>query len=115
MQRFSRRFLNQWTGLQMTRLTYLLILLLLSAQVDDAWTVDPALPSASLADDNDEYLPAPRRPRDELSASAQGPMFVGLKPPPTNACSVPAGVRSEWNVTAPFTPPPLYVFMSLQI
>jgi hypothetical protein len=99
----------------MTRLPYLLILLLLSAQVDDAWIADPALPSVSLADDNDEYLPAQRRPREELSTSAQGPMFVGLKPPPTDACSVPTGVRSEWNLTTPFTPPPLYVFMSLQI
>jgi hypothetical protein len=28
---------------------------------------------------------------------------------------VPRGVPSEWNPTTPFAPPPLYIFMSLQI
>jgi hypothetical protein len=101
----------------MKRFAYLLILLLLSAQVDDAWAVPPVLPSAPLVDDNDEYLPAQRRPWEEKSASGQGQMFATrLKSLTADFPPVQRGVVPfEWNLTTPFTPPLLYVFMSLQI
>jgi hypothetical protein len=108
-------WLNQETGLQMKRLSYLLILLLLSAQVDDAWAVSPNLPSAPLADDNDEYLPAQRRAQGEQSSSRQKPVFAGRKPQTADCSPVRRGVPPEWSLTAPFAPPPLYVFMSLQL
>jgi hypothetical protein len=99
----------------MNRLVYLLILLLSSVPVNDAWAVAPDLPSAPLADDNDEYLPLRRQVRDERSSSGQGPMFVGLKSQTADFAVVRRGVPSKWNLTTPCTPPPLYVFMSLQI
>jgi len=99
----------------MKRLVFLLILLLISTQVDAAWAVAPDLPSAPLADDNDEYPPLKRRPQGEQSSSRQKPVFDGLKPQTADFSLVRRGVPSEWNLTTPFTPPPLYVFMSLQI
>jgi hypothetical protein len=97
----------------MKRLTYFLVFLLISAQVDDAWAVAPDLPSAPVADDNDEYLPAQRQLRDEQS-SDQETTFVGIEP--RSADFLPGRrARFEWNLTTPFTPRPLYVFMSLQI
>jgi len=99
----------------MKRLAYLLILLLCSGQVDDAWAVALDFPSAPLADDNAEYLPAKRRVQDEWSSSCQGPEFVGLESQTADFSVVRRGVPSEWDLTAPFTPPPLHSFMSLQI
>ena len=96
-------------------LSYLLIVFLVSAQVDDYWAVAPALPSAPLADDNDEYLPAQRHSRGEWSSSLQKPVFLSLLPQTAEFSSVRRGMPSELNRTAPLAPPSLYVFMSLQI
>ena len=104
---------HEQTALQMNRLVYLLILLLISAQVDDFWAPASGLPSAPLADD-DEYVPAKRPPQDELSSSRQKPVFGGLRPRTADCPLVRRGVPSAWKLTTPFTPPPLYVFMSLQ-
>ena len=106
--------LLQRTASPMNRLAYLLILLLISALVDDFWAAAPVLPSAPLADD-DEYLPPQQQPQRERSASCQKPAFVGLQPQTTDFSLVRRGLPSEWNLTTPFTPPPLYVFTSLQI
>jgi hypothetical protein len=97
----------------MKRLAYLLILLLLSAQVDDAWAVVAVSPSVPLADDGD-YLPAQRRLRDEQPPGRE-PVFVGREPRTAAFPLVRRGTPFEWNLSTPFTPPPLYVFMSLQI
>ena len=99
----------------MKRLAYLLILLVISAQVDDAWAVDPVLPSASLAEDNDEYLPARRRPGEELSFSRQEQALDRLPPQTANFSALRRSLPTEWDLTAPFAPSPLYVFMSLQM
>ena len=99
----------------MNRLAYLLILLLISALVDDFWAAAPVLPSAPLADDDDEYLPPQRRPQEGECPPHQKPAFVGLQPQTTDFSLVRRGLPSEWNLTTPFTPPPLYVFTSLQI
>ena len=96
------------------RLAYLLLLLLISAQVDDVWAVSPASPSAPLADD-DEYLPAQRRPQEELIALGQGLPFVGLKAQPADLSVVQKRPRSGSSPATPFTPQPLYAFMSLRI
>jgi hypothetical protein len=98
----------------MSRLAYLLLLLLISAQVDNYWAAAPLVPSAPQADD-DEYLPSPQRPQEEECSPHQKPVFAGLKPQTVNLPLVRRGVTSERNVTPPFTPPPLYVFMSLQL
>jgi hypothetical protein len=99
----------------MKQFAYLGILLLTLAQLDDTWAVAPAFPSAPLADDNDEYLPAQRRSREEESTSGQEPVVVGLKPQTADFPLVRKGVSFEWVLTTPLPPPQLYVFMSLQI
>jgi hypothetical protein len=100
----------------MRRFTYLLTFLLLSAQVDDALVAAP-LPDANdeCLDANDEYLPAQQRQREDEPASDQGPRFIGLKSHSADIASLWRGVSPEWNLAPPFTSPPLYVFMSLQI
>jgi hypothetical protein len=93
-----------------------LVLLLIWAQVDDYWAAGPVLPSAPLADDDDdEYLPSQRRPLEEECSARQKPVFAGLKPQTADVPLVRRGGPSEWNLTTPFTPPPLYVLMSLQL
>ena len=99
----------------MKRFAYLWVLLLMSAQVDEAWAVAPDFSSAVLADDNDEFLPAQRRPQEELTSSRQKPVLSIGTPRTADFSFVSRGVPSEWNSTTPFSPPPLYVFMSLQI
>jgi hypothetical protein len=93
---------------------YLLIFLVMSAQVDDFWAGDPTLPtSAPPVADNDEYLPAQRRPEEEESFCHQRPIFESVMP--HLATILPTNVQARWNLTTPFTPPPLYAFMSMQI
>jgi hypothetical protein len=99
----------------MKRLPYLLILLLLSSGVDDAWAAAPDSPSVQLADDNDEYMPAQRRPRGEQPSPRQEPACGGLKPQTADFSVARRGVPPERDLTTPLAPPPLYVFMSLQI
>jgi len=99
----------------MQRLAYLLVLLLISAQAEDAWAVAPVLPSAPLCDENDEFLPAQHQLQGAASASRQTPAFNGLKPQTADFSPVRSGVPSKWNLTTPFGPPLLYVFMSLLI
>ena len=60
----------------MKRLSYFLILLLLSAQVDDALAAVCNLPPDPLADVNDEYLPSQRRAREEQPVPDQAPVAV---------------------------------------
>jgi hypothetical protein len=102
----------------MNRLAYLLLLLLISAQVDNywdnSWAATPLVPSAPQADD-DEYLPSPQRPQQEECSPHQKPVFAGLKPQTADSPLVRRGVPSERNLTTAFAPPPLYVFMSLQL
>jgi hypothetical protein len=99
----------------MKRVAYLLVLLLIAAQVQDTWAVALDLPTTPLADENDEYLPVQRRRRGEQTAFRPKPVLNALKCPAADFCFVPRGVPSEWNPTTPFAPPPLYIFMSLQI
>jgi len=91
------------------------LFLLIWAQVDDFWAAARVLPSAPLAGDDDEYLPAQRRPQQQECSPHQKPVFVGLKPQTADLPLVRKGVPAEWNLTTPFTPPPLNVLMSLQI
>jgi hypothetical protein len=99
----------------MKQLAYLLLLLMISAQVDDVWAVAPVSPSAPLAEDED-YLPSPRRLQEEEESSArQKQVFFGFKPQTADFPLVRRGLPFECDLTAPFTPAPLYVFMSLLI
>src|SRR5262249_2315133 len=99
----------------MKRLSYLLVLLLISAQVDDSWAVAAVLAAAPRADGNDEYLPAQQRPQEQRPSSCPQPVFEAVKLPHADFSFVPRGAPSEWNLTTACGPAPLYVFMSLQI
>jgi hypothetical protein len=97
----------------MKPIAYLLMFVLILVQVDDAWAL--ALPSASFAEDDDEYLPAPPRPLAEQVAPSQKPTFFGLKPHLGDFSGLRRDTPAQEDRTAPFTPSPLYVFMSLQV
>jgi hypothetical protein len=99
----------------MKRLAYLLVLLVISAQVDDTWAVAPVVLSAPFADEDDEYLPSERLTLGEESSSCQKPVLGAVKLLTADFPCVPGSVPSEWNLTTPFVPLPLYVFMSMQI
>jgi hypothetical protein len=99
----------------MKRFAYFLILLLLSAQLDDYWAVAPVLPSATLAAaDDDEYLPSQRRSQEDSGVSKKAE-FVGLQPRHPDFPLLRSELPFEWNLSGPFTPPPLDLFMSLQL
>jgi hypothetical protein len=97
----------------MKRFASFLILLLLSAQLDDYWAIAPPLASATLADDDNEYLPSQRRAREE--SADQKAAFADLQPRLADVPSERRALPFERNPATPFTPPPLYVLMSLQI
>ena len=98
----------------MKPLAYLLILLLVSAPVDDALAFASASPSAPLTDAGDEYLPAPVRIRGEPSSRPQA-VADASNLPAADIHFDPKGLPAAWTLTALLTPSPLYVFMSLQI
>src|SRR5262249_48942647 len=101
--------------LPMKRIAYLLILLLLPAQVDNAWTTAPVAFPPPLAEVNDEYLPTQQRSRDDDSVVRQRLALVDVKSHTADFAPVGSGLPSGWTLTTPFTPPPLYVLMSLQL
>jgi hypothetical protein len=96
------------------RLLYLLIFLVISAQVDNYWTVRPVLLSASLVDEDDEYISSERQMQVEESSARQAPMFFGMILHTADISFVPRRLSSEWNQPKPFPPAP-YVLMSMQI
>src|SRR5262249_51545943 len=99
----------------MHRLAYLLILLVFSRQPDAAAAVALGLPAAPLTVDDDEYLPSQRRAQEEECSPLQKSVFVGHQPQTEVSPLVRRGEPPEWTLSTPFTPPPLLVFMSLQI
>jgi hypothetical protein len=107
---------KEWLASPMKAFAYLLLLLLMWAQVDDYWAAAPAFPSsAAPAADDDEYLPAQRRAQEQQPPSRQRAVLDTVTLPQAALSLAPKGVSSERSLTTPFTPPPLYAFMSLQI
>jgi hypothetical protein len=103
-------------ALRMKGFAYFLIFLLVEGLVDDAVALTLVSPSVSLVDDDDnEYLASRKRPEEKASRFDKEPAFVGLKPQTADFTLDQRNGPSEWNLTTPFTPPPLYLFMSLQI
>jgi hypothetical protein len=95
----------------------LLVLLTISAQVDDYYYVPDLVSSfgSSPADDNDEYLPVESQKHREHSCSLQRPALAGLKPATGVSCISPGqAAPPESMVWVGCTPPPLYMFMSIQ-
>jgi hypothetical protein len=99
----------------MRRLPYFLLFLLTSALVDDAWAIALALPSPSLAEENDEYLPAQRPCAAVQLSSHQRPVLVSLKLQTVDCSIALSTVPTDWNLAFPSAHRSLYVLMSLQI
>ena len=99
----------------MKLMSWLLVPLLIAAQVDDAWAAVVYAPSVRLTDDNDEYIAAPRNEERERSAPGRRPLFARVAPTSGDFSFVRLCVPCERHAPAPLGPPPLYVFMSLQI
>jgi hypothetical protein len=102
----------------MKRLACFLILLLITDQVDDACALaadSPGTPLAADDDHDDDYLPAQRQSALEQPPSGQQPAFLGRNRHLATLSCRRAGLPPGWDLTAPFTPPPLYVLVSLQI
>jgi hypothetical protein len=101
----------------MKRSHYFLMFLVLLAQVDDTWVATFVSTSAPLSqvDDDDECTPSQLRTVGEESSARQTPIFNSLKRQTADFSVVREGVPSAWNLTRPFAPSPLYIFMSLQI
>jgi hypothetical protein len=98
----------------MKRVAFFLILLLIWAQVDDAWVSAPVSLSASFAQD-DEYLPVESRREDDRSAQRQRPVLAVRNAPPGHSFSSFGGSRpSGSSFAAPFQRSSVYVFMSLR-
>jgi hypothetical protein len=100
----------------MKRIAGLLIVLTCWAQFDDVLLPRaPDAQSAPLPDDDDEYIPSTSQDQETRSAGRQRPVLVYLKPQPGVFALVRSGVPSAPTLTTPLAPPPLYVFMSLQL
>jgi hypothetical protein len=101
----------------MKRHAYFLVILTFWAQLDDVLLpLASASQSTSLAsDDEDECLPSKRKDEEELFSVRRQPHAANLITPAGDVVFIPRDVPSDCNVTTLFTPPPLYVFMSLQI
>jgi hypothetical protein len=100
-------------ALLMTRYSYLLIILLISAQVDNFWDVAPFSRSFPVADD-DEYLPSPLRARQETPGPDDTLWLPGTRRPPENLSPDRTWMPCEYKVLNPGCRFLLYIFMSLQ-
>jgi hypothetical protein len=98
----------------MKRLAYLLIFLTFWAQFDDL-LLTPASAFQSAPSDDDEYVSSGGQEQQEWFGPRRQPPSVSVKPQAADFPLVRREVPSEWKLTTPFAPPPLYVFMSLQI
>jgi hypothetical protein len=102
----------------MKRLACFLILLLITDQVDDACALAADAPGTPLAADDDyddDYLPAQRQSAPEQRPAGQPPAFLGRSRHAATPSCRRTGLPPGWDRTAPFTPPPLYLLVSLQI
>src|SRR5262245_37853924 len=99
----------------MNRLACFLIPVLICAQADLSWAAVADFLSVPFdpSSDDDEYLTSNRRPQEENGHQKQ--VILGRKPLTADFWLVRKGMASAWNLTRPFTAPPLYVLASLQI
>jgi hypothetical protein len=104
-------------GFKMKRITYFLVSMTIWAQFDDVLLAPASVVlSAPLASDDDEYVPSEGREEQSWLISLPQRQSVGVA---SEAVAPFRGGMSrrpcEWEFATPFAPPPIYVFMSLQI
>jgi hypothetical protein len=116
----SSTFVPARVPLQQTKMPkrlvfFLLISLAFLAQIDDAWAVPAAGPYEPPLAGTDEYLPAERQQSQDRAASRSKPAPGNLLASTGQIFDGCRKLFSLWiDFRAPFNPPPLYVFMSLQ-
>jgi hypothetical protein len=96
------------------RFAYLLIALMLLAQVLDACASALVSSSSLSADIDDEYLLTEPRQHSEQGAPRQKPKHVSLKLQTVDFFFIRRSGVSGPALAVPFVPSQLYVFMSLQ-
>jgi hypothetical protein len=101
--------------MQLRHVAYLCLALIAFNFVDDYLLLAPGSLTSPLANDEDEYLTPTLRQDCQRSSSREEPVFDALKPRAGELCFSPGHCPPESSVAARFAPPPLYVFMSLQI
>jgi len=100
----------------MKRITYFLISVTLWAQFDDVLLAPAStILSAPLASDDDDYVSSVDQEEQSWLASMGQRQSVGVPPQGVDLFHVGTSLRSECKSATPFAPPPIYVFMSLQI
>jgi hypothetical protein len=109
-------FRERVDGFKMRRITYFLISATLWAQFDDVLLAPAsAILSAPLASDDDDYVSSVGQEERSWLASMGQRQSVGVTPQGVCLFHVGTYLRSECKLATPFAPPPIYVFMSLQI
>jgi hypothetical protein len=98
----------------MALLVYLLIPVLLSSQVDDVWAVVCNFPTPPLVEE-EVFIPSVRASKEAGSHADQKPVLPSLGSHTASFRIAQTGYQPERKSTSPLAPPPLYVFMSLQI
>src|SRR5262249_21911312 len=106
------------TTMRMPAATCCLIFLTFWAQFDDVLLpCSILLPSSPFASEDDQYLSVKREQGSEHAAKGKKAVSDGLKPKTTGffTRATTSGTRPEWQSARALRPPPLYVFMSLQL
>jgi hypothetical protein len=103
-------------GFKMRRITHFLIFATLWSQFDDVLLAPAsAILSAPLASDDDDYVSSVGQEEQSWLASMGQRQSVGVTPQGVDLLHVRTSLRSECKLATPFAPPPMYVFMSLQV
>jgi hypothetical protein len=89
--------------------TYLLIFLSFSTQFDDAWVASACADWQAAADDDDYLLPCCKQLRTRTALDLPGHKAVEFF-----SVRLDGGPPPALPLSGVFSPPPLYVFMSLQ-
>jgi hypothetical protein len=101
--------------MQIRPIAYLCVALLTFNLVDDYLFPAPASLTSPFADEDNEYLSPTLGQGCQRSSPRQEPVLAALKPRGHELSFAPGHCPPQFDVTARFAPPPLYIFMSLQI
>jgi hypothetical protein len=102
--------------MQMKRNACILVFLTIWVQFDNALlTLASAFQTPPVQNTDDEYVVSKGQQQQTWFGARRQPQAVNLRPLAADLFFVGKNVSSECNLTTLYSPPPLYVFMSLQI
>jgi hypothetical protein len=109
-------FREMLDGFKMRRITYFLIAATVWTQFDDTLLAPAsALLSAPLASDDDDYVSSGGQEQQSWLVSLGQRQSVSVTPQAMDLFGVGTSLRSKCKSATLFSPPPICVFMSLQI